>query len=114
MNAVRNPLPKYLMRTSYLPTMLRLIVLATAITLIKAALGETSFASSPVSRKDTPVRRWNKAATADDKLWSDAVCRGGQFVTAFGGTDEAAGKIFGSKATPPTMRSRWQGDQKSA
>lgn len=57
--------------------------------------------------------RWDKSATADDALWAKAVCRGGEFVDAFKGTDEQAGKIFKSTAKPPTMHNQWQEDLKS-
>ncbi|KAL1603492.1 hypothetical protein SLS60_005079 [Paraconiothyrium brasiliense] len=99
--------------------MLIIAFLAVAATLVNAVfnavLSEQFVPSSnhTVSTLYGLTRRFDKSATAPDELWADALCRGEQFVSAFEGTDEEAGKIFKSTANPPTMQNQWQGDQKS-
>jgi hypothetical protein len=95
--------------------MLTLALLAVFVAL-DSAISSSLIAASPNNTTRGQyglTRRWDKTATADDKLWADAVCTGGQFVEAFKSSDEDAGKIFKSTANPPTMRSQWQGDLKS-
>ncbi|KAJ4345209.1 uncharacterized protein N0V89_011338 [Didymosphaeria variabile] len=90
-------------------------LLAVAVTLVNAAWSGRLVPSAN-DTAPTPyglTRRWDKSATATDELWGNAVCRGEQFVAAFGSTDEEAGKIFKSAANPPTMQSQWQSDQQS-
>ncbi|KAF2437314.1 hypothetical protein P171DRAFT_180271 [Karstenula rhodostoma CBS 690.94] len=89
-------------------------LLAVVVALASAVLSKP-IAASPadiIPWQDGLTRRWDISATANDEIWSNAVCKGGQFVEAFPGSDEEAGKIFKSTASPPTMRNQWQGDLK--
>jgi hypothetical protein len=63
---------------------------------------------SPPPRSETPPF-YDPRFPASDELWSNALCKGSRFVAAMLGTDEDAGRAFGSTKTPPTIRSEWQG-----
>lgn len=82
-------------------------LLVVAFVLVSALLNGP-IAASPTDNR----RRWDKSATAHDQLWFKAVCKGGEFVEAFPGSDEEAAKIFKPGTDSPTMQSEWQGDLK--
>ncbi|KAL5404366.1 hypothetical protein PMIN03_009223 [Paraphaeosphaeria minitans] len=84
-----------------------LTLLVIAVALFSAILG------GPIAASPTGItRRWDRFATVNDQIWSKAVCKGGEFVEAFAGSDGVAAKIFKPAANPPTMRNEWQGDLK--
>jgi hypothetical protein len=66
------------------------------------------FNTSTITRNNS--RLFDPDDLASAELWEQAKCKGEQFLAAMQGSDEDAGKVFGSTKTPPTMRSEWQGD----